>query len=262
MVSRTIEGAQTRVEGYNFDIRKRVVEFDDVINKQRATVYGERDRVLAGDDLRATVEDALFAEVHAMVVSHCPPGLVADRNLEALRVDLKRSGIEAPANLESLIDDEDLYEGVRNAAATALAAKETEVGSEIWGRVVRAVILRSIDQLWVEHLTEVDDLRRGIGLRGYAQEDPLNAFKKEAFTLYDEFQSLIRVNIGRSILRVNIVQEPAPRLPVQILQGAGDAAVAQPKSTRGAAAPSAVKAGRNDACPCGSGKKFKRCHGA
>jgi preprotein translocase subunit SecA len=262
MVSRTIEGAQTRVEGYNFDIRKRVVEFDDVINKQRATVYGERDRVLAGDDLRATVEDALFAEVHAMVVSHCPPGLVADRNLEALRVDLKRSGIEAPSNLESLIDDEDLYEGVRNAAATALSAKETEVGSEIWGRVVRAVILRSIDQLWVEHLTEVDDLRRGIGLRGYAQEDPLNAFKKEAFTLYDEFQSLIRVNIGRSILRVNIVQEPAPRPPVQILQGAGDAAVAQPTSTRGAAAPSAVKAGRNDACPCGSGKKFKRCHGA
>ncbi len=256
MVSRTIEGAQTRVEGYNFDIRKRVVEFDDVINKQRATVYGERDRVLHGDDLNLTVEDALSVEARSLVLTHCPPGIPADWNLEALKGDLRRAGIEPPENLEHIVEDAALTDAIEVAALTALAKKGEEFGAEVWPRVVRAVILRSIDQLWVEHLTEVDDLRRGIGLRGYAQEDPLNAFKKEAFKLYDEFQALIRVSIGRSILRVSVVQQEAPRPKILTTSAAGTTPTPAPK------APVAVAAtvGRNDPCPCGSGKKYKKCH--
>ena len=258
MVSRTIEGAQTRVEGYNFDIRKRVVEFDDVINKQRATVYGERDRVLHGDDLNLTVEDSLRAEARSIVMTHCPPGLPGDWNLEGLKGDLQRAGIEPPANLENIVEDAILIDAIEIAALEALNKKAAEFGPEIWPRVLRAVILRSIDQLWVEHLTEVDDLRRGIGLRGYAQEDPLNAFKKEAFTLYDEFQGLIRVSIGRSILRVTVVQQEAPRPKIVATSAASTTSAPVPKTPVAAA----TDVGRNDPCPCGSGKKYKKCHGA
>jgi preprotein translocase subunit SecA len=258
MVSRTIEGAQTRVEGYNFDIRKRVVEFDDVINKQRATVYGERNRVLHGEDLNLTVEDSLRAEARSIVMTHCPPGLPNDWNLEALKGDLKRAGIESPEGLENIVEDAILVDAIEVAALEALNKKAAEFGPEIWPRVLRAVILRSIDQLWVEHLTEVDDLRRGIGLRGYAQEDPLNAFKREAFKLYDEFQGLIRVSIGRSILRVSVVQQEAPRPKIVATTAASTTSVPAPKAL---VAP-ASNVGRNDPCPCGSGKKYKKCHGA
>jgi preprotein translocase subunit SecA len=258
MVSRTIEGAQTRVEGYNFDIRKRVVEFDDVINKQRATVYGERNRVLHGDDLNLTVEDSLRAEARSIVMTHCPPGLPNDWNLEALKGDLKRAGIEPPGGLEDIVEDAILIDVIEVAALEALNKKAAEFGPEIWPRVLRAVILRSIDQLWVEHLTEVDDLRRGIGLRGYAQEDPLNAFKREAFKLYDEFQGLIRVSIGRSILRVSVVQQEAPRPKVVATSAAGTTSAPAPRTP----VTPAASVGRNDPCPCGSGKKYKRCHGA
>ena len=258
MVSRTIEGAQTRVEGYNFDIRKRVVEFDDVINKQRATVYGERDRVLHGDDLNLTVEDSLRAEARSIVMTHCPPGLPGDWNLEGLKGDLQRAGIEPPVNLENIVEDAILIDAIEVAALEALSKKAAEFGPEVWPRVLRAVILRSIDQLWVEHLTEVDDLRRGIGLRGYAQEDPLNAFKKEAFTLYDEFQGLIRVSIGRSILRVTVVQQEAPRPKIVATSAASTTSAPVPKTPVAAA----TDVGRNDPCPCGSGKKYKKCHGA
>lgn len=258
MVSRTIEGAQTRVEGYNFDIRKRVVEFDDVINKQRATVYGERNRVLHGEDLNLTVEDSLRAEARSIVMTHCPPGLPNDWNLEALKGDLKRAGIEPPEGLEDIVEDAILVDAIEVAALEALNKKAAEFGPEIWPRVLRAVILRSIDQLWVEHLTEVDDLRRGIGLRGYAQEDPLNAFKREAFKLYDEFQGLIRVSIGRSILRVSVVQQEAPRPKVVATSAASTTSAPAPRAP---VAP-AASVGRNDPCPCGSGKKYKKCHGA
>ena len=264
MVSRTIEGAQTRVEGYNFDVRKRVVEFDDVINMQRATVYGERDRVLRGEDLALTIQDALHAEVRALAATHCPPGVPGDWNRSTLATELQRLGVQPPASLDAIVEDSLLYDAVAVAADEALERKAEEIGEEMWPRVERAVILRSIDQLWVEHLTEVDDLRRGIGLRGHAQIDPLNAFKIEAFKLYEEFQSLIRVSIGRAILRVSLVQEQrAPRPVAVTTSGGGDGAAVGATPAIPVKAPAGeMKAGRNDACPCGSGKKFKKCHGA
>jgi len=264
MVSRTIEGAQTRVEGYNFDVRKRVVEFDDVINMQRATVYGERDRVLRGEDLALTIQDALHAEVRALAATHCPPGLPGDWNRSTLATELQRLGVQPPASLETIVEDSLLYDAVAVVADEALERKAQEIGEEMWPKVERAVILRSIDQLWVEHLTEVDDLRRGIGLRGHAQVDPLNAFKIEAFKLYEEFQSLIRVSIGRAILRVSLVQEQRAPRPVAVTTSGGSEGPASGAApiTPVKAPAGEMKAGRNDACPCGSGKKFKKCHGA
>ena len=172
--------------------------------------------------------------------------------------------MQPPASLEAIVEDSILYEAVAVVADEALERKAQEIGEEMWPKVERAVILRSIDQLWVEHLTEVDDLRRGIGLRGHAQIDPLNAFKIEAFKLYEEFQSLIRVSIGRAILRVSLVKEQrAPRPVAVTTSGGGDgAAVGATPATPVKAPAGEMKAGRNDACPCGSGKKFKKCHGA
>jgi preprotein translocase subunit SecA len=191
-------------------------------------------------------------------MTHCPPGLPGDWNREALKGDLKRAGIEPPQGLENIVEDALLIDAIEIAALEALNKKAVEFGPEIWPRVLRAVILRSIDQLWVEHLTEVDDLRRGIGLRGYAQEDPLNAFKREAFKLYDEFQGLIRVSIGRSILRVSVIQQEAPRHRIVTANAASTSSAPATKAPVVAAA----NVGRNDPCPCGSGKKYKKCHGA
>ena len=309
LVSKTIESAQSRVEGFNFDIRKRVVEFDDVINKQRETIYAERDKVLHNEDLTDTVRAFLDEEIEALLDQFCAGEHTDDWGLEGLAQALRAMGLDGPGTSE-----DDLWEvGSRDALATHLReladgrldAKEAEVGEADWAMVERLVLLRTIDALWVEHLTELDDMRRGIGLRGYAQQDPLNEFKKEAFSLYDQLGSLIRHQVATTIFRVQIVREPAPPTPdesqlaANLAAGATalaagsrrprrEPAAASTTSAGGvmarglpsgpairamqqqvgdrAAAPSAgggpgAKLGRNDPCYCGSGLKYKKCHG-
>ncbi len=304
IVGKTIESAQSRVEGFNFDIRKRVVEFDDVINRQRETIYAERDKVLRNEDLTDTVRAFLDEEVDALVGSHLT-GSLEQWGMEALIEALKRMGIGP----EDVTEDE-LWD-LRSSEAVAqrlgeivhdrLDAREAEVGEE-WSMVERFVLLRTIDSLWVEHLTEIDDMRRGIGLRGYAQEDPLNAFRKEAFRLYEELGGFIRHQVASTIFRVTLTRQPAsPPAGVFPLMGPGQTARSGSASdgiagALGAAArsaaggsvtssaglglpgarpaslgaeqqarpghtPTGAKIGRNDACWCGSGLKYKKCHG-
>ncbi|HXG39825.1 MAG TPA: preprotein translocase subunit SecA, partial [Candidatus Limnocylindrales bacterium] len=183
LVSKTIEGAQSRVEGFNFDIRKRVVEFDDVINKQRETIYAERDKVLRNEDLTDTIRAFLDEEIDALIDQYLASESVDDWNVAGLSAALRAMGLEGPGTSE-----DDLWEaGGREAIAAhlrelvdrKLEERERELG-ENWSLVERWVLLRTIDSLWVEHLTELDDMRRGIGLRGYAQQDPLNEFRREA----------------------------------------------------------------------------------
>ncbi len=309
LVSKTIESAQSRVEGFNFDIRKRVVEFDDVINKQRETIYAERDKVLHNEDLTDTVRAFLDEEIEALLDQFCAGEHTDDWGIEGLAQALRAMGLDGPGTSE-----DDLWEvGSRDALATHLReladarldAKEAEVGEADWAMVERLVLLRTIDALWVEHLTELDDMRRGIGLRGYAQQDPLNEFKKEAFSLYDQLGSLIRHQVATTIFRVQIVREPAQPTPDESQLAASLAAGATALAAGGrrprrepaaasttsaggvtarglpsgpairamqqqvgdrAAAPSAgggpgAKLGRNDPCYCGSGLKYKKCHG-
>ncbi|MGO9180964.1 MAG: preprotein translocase subunit SecA [Candidatus Limnocylindrales bacterium] len=227
IVSRTIESAQSRVEGYNFDIRKRVVEYDDVINKQRETIYAERDKVLHNEDLTETVRTFLDQDIGSLVDRH-----LAGDDAGAWDVD----GLAAAANLLGLTGDgtsaDDLWDiadrsaieqHLRDLADARLTALEEEHGADTWALVERIVLLRAIDALWVEHLTELDDMRRGIGLRGYSGEDPLNAFKKEAYSLYAELRDLIRHQVASTIFRVNVVrQEPAAM--AQPLPGPGQRA--------------------------------------
>ena len=214
LVSRTIESAQSRVEGYNFDIRKRVVEFDDVINKQRETIYAERDKVLHNEDLSETVQTFLDTEMDTLVETYLA-GEDADAwNLEGLAAALAIMGLTG----EGTTDDELWELGSRDAIAdhlreladTKLEAKAAEIGEADWATVERLVLIRTIDSLWVEHLTELDDMRRGIGLRGYAQQDPLNEFRREAFTLYEELRDLIRHGVASTIFRVTVTRQPAP----------------------------------------------------
>ncbi len=317
ILGKTIESAQSRVEGFNFDIRKRVVEFDDVINRQRETIYAERDKVLRNEDLTDTVRAFLEEEVDALVASHLS-GPEETWGVEAFMEALKRMGI-GPED----VTEEELFElrssdaiGQRllEVAHDKLDARELEVGEE-WSMVERFVLLRTIDSLWVEHLTEIDDMRRGIGLRGYAQEDPLNAFRKEAFRLYEELGGFIRHQVASTIFRVTITHNPpAPPPGVFPMTGPGQSArqgsagdgvagqiAAGSRAGGGRAAgtgvagsagsasagaarlgsgalgaapggvggqqarpgytPTGAKIGRNDACWCGSGLKYKKCHG-
>ena len=317
IVGKTIESAQTRVEGFNFDIRKRVVEFDDVINRQRETIYAERDKVLRNEDLTDTIRVFLDEDLDEIVERHLGGANeggtedgIADLVLELNRMGLGADHIK-PEELLELRGASEIAEHVKAVADELLEAREKEVGAEAWATIERFVLLRTIDSLWVEHLTEIDDMRRGIGLRGYAQQDPLNEFRKEAFRLYEELSGFIRHQVASTIFRVNIQTQPHVHTqagvfpmpgPGQAGRGAapaaaggrgggsptrqgiratsgpgvsGTAGVASATGAAGAAAnafgapqqarpghtPSGAKIGRNDACWCGSGLKYKKCHG-
>jgi preprotein translocase subunit SecA len=325
MVSKTVENAQTRVEGHNFDIRKRVVEYDDVINKQRERIYAERDKVLHNEDLSQTVLAFVEQELEMAVDAHLGES-TADWDLEGLVESVKVLGLrdehlDAEA-LAELASKTAISDHLVELAATNLEEREATFGEETWALVERAVLLRAIDTLWVDHLTELEDFRRGVGLRGYGGTDPLVEFKREAFKLYDELRGFIRHQVAATIFRVSVQrrtaapQEPAemptltPEQLAKLKAGAGAeasgtaaAAIASGgsvTSSSGAfasaelaplppsgqavrpmrlqhgeetigttsASGSAMQPadvshlGRNDPCWCGSGKKFKRCHGA
>ncbi|HET7685687.1 MAG TPA: preprotein translocase subunit SecA [Candidatus Limnocylindria bacterium] len=277
MVSRTIEGAQTRVEGYNFDTRKHVVEYDDVINRQRETIYHERERILRSDDLSVTIKEMLADEVAALVAQHTGAEYATEWNREGLVQQLTAIAptldASALAIVEEVNDAERMSGLLADAVAEAYDRKRAELGDEGAGVLERLVLLRVIDTLWVEHLTAVDDMRRGIGLRAYSQRDPLNEFKVEAYRMFDELKSTIRHDVTHTIFRVTVQREPAPQQRIArnvtegraALPGQGeDAAAAATTSTSNGTAPAKAgpKLGRNDPCWCGSGKKYKRCHGA
>jgi preprotein translocase subunit SecA len=337
LVSKTIENAQSRVEGYNFDIRKRVVEYDDVINKQRETIYSERDKVLRNEDLTETVGDFIHAELDVLTELHLGPAVDA-WDIEGLARSVLAMGVEGPdIDAESLAgrgSREGIVEALYDAVDAQLEEREREHGPEVWAMVERLVLLRTIDALWVDHLTELDDFRRGVGLRGYGGTDPLNEFKREAFQLYEELRGFIRHQVASTIFRVSVQkQEPPPpqqmRMPspselaqiraasastngdggngssrnaaatpvtagssaastLERVPAAASAAGSAAAATAGALLPGlgsrrpgqvrlqhgdepvegslapahAAKLGRNDPCWCGSGKKFKKCHGA
>jgi preprotein translocase subunit SecA len=228
IVSKTIESAQSRVEGFNFDIRKRVVEYDDVINKQRETIYAERDKVLRNEDLTETVRAFLDDEVDALVGQFVGGPAPDDWNVEGLEAALKAMGVEGEGTTEedlwALGGSEAVAAHLHDLIDAQLERREAEVG-ENWALVERFVLLRTIDSLWVEHLTELDDMRRGIGLRGYAQQDPLNEFRREAYRLYEELSGLIRHQVASTIFRVTVTQQP-PQQPTGMATSAGGAGAA------------------------------------
>ena len=197
-------------------MRKHVVEYDDVMNRHRETIYAERDKVLRNEDLTETVREFLDAEMEELADQYIGDPSPSEWNLEGLSAALHAMGIDGPGASEADLDEaatthEEGLERLRQLADDRLTERGQEHGEEVWGQVERFVLLRTIDSLWVEHLTEVDDMRRGIGLRGYAQQDPLNEFRKEAYRLYEELSGLIRRQVATTIFRVTVKQEPANR---------------------------------------------------
>src|SRR3954447_3972814 len=216
LVSKTIESAQSRVEGSNFDSRKRVVEYDDVINKQRETIYAERDKVLRNEDLTETVRDFIDQEIDALVDQHMAGDTPIEWDFDRLAHELEQMGLTgkdvSADELAEIGVREDIAEHLREVVDTTLEKREQELGEEVWAQVERLVLLRTIDSLWVEHLTELDDMRRGIGLRGYAGIDPLNEFKREAYKLYEELRGFISKQVANNIFRVQVTQQPQAQM--------------------------------------------------
>ena len=255
MISRTIENAQKRVEGRNFTIRKNVLEYDDVINKQREVIYNERHKVLFGQDLKETVE-AMIDEVVDQVVDGFAGEIKFsdDWDLPGLINYIDRN-ILPGANLT--VDDlvgmtKRQVKGLLIEKTTALyQAREEEMGSETMRELEKAIMLNIIDEKWMDHIDAMDQLRNGISLRAYGQKDPLIEYKFEAF---DAFQSMIysiKEDVVRYILRVRVVQKPEER---KMFVNQGEDTVKKPVKV-------GEKIGRNDMCPCGSGKKYKKCCG-
>jgi preprotein translocase subunit SecA len=260
MVTGAITQAQIKVEARNFDIRKRALEFDDVLNEQRKVIYGERRKILEQGNVRETVLDYLHDEAAALAEVDAEAG-VEDRDVERLRAGI--GGLlarDVPA--ERLADAPDLVGAVEEIVDEAYAAKEAEIGEELMRHVERWVLLRSIDTHWVEHLTQMDELREGIYLRGYGQQDPLIAYKNEAHRYWEEMNARIAASAAQMILRVSVkpVEQTEQRQDERIKRAAQGTASGAGLETRPSERPNR-KIGRNEPCYCGSGKKYKKCHG-
>ena len=285
-VARSIASAQKKVEGMHFDARKHVVEYDDVMNKQRQIVYEERRKVLEGANARENILGYVREIVQKGVDQHCESRHPENWDLEGL---LKYLSTYLPIAPGSELPDEalgggqeGLVEHLYAAATEAYDRKVEEIGADLMPMVERDVMLRTIDWQWMEYLTQMEHFREGIGLRAYGQRDPLVEYKNEAFEMFNELRERIEGNIVMAIYRVQ-VQRNAPTPPPPALvrnvtesgpaeldgsNGAGREGQAQQRraapvgavaTPAGAAA--AGKIGRNDPCWCGSGKKYKRCHG-
>ncbi len=264
LVNRSIEGAQVKVEGYNFDIRKHLVEYDDVINQQREIIYGERRKILSGADLRANILSMVSDEVKNIVNSH----IGNERDEEAISDLLAEVSTIFPLPPEldagALVQMKpgQIEERFIEEAESVYDQKEHELGTDNMRMLERLLMLRIIDNLWVEHLTEMDYMRHGIGLQAAAQRDPLVAYKREGAIQFDALMDTIHHDVVHSIYHVSLTKQPSrKRVPAaRTVARRGDdnpkqAQPAQPVKVAG------KKVGRNDPCPCGSGKKYKHCCG-
>ncbi|HUE67480.1 MAG TPA: preprotein translocase subunit SecA [Candidatus Acidoferrum sp.] len=285
-VARSIASAQKKVEGMHFDSRKHVVEYDDVMNKQRQIVYEERRKILEGADTRDNILSYARELITKGVDQHCESRHFENWDLEGL---VKYLSTYLPIAPGSEIPEEALHNGpeglvehLHAAAVEAYDRKIQEMGPEIMPVVERSVMLQVIDWQWMEYLTQMEHFREGIGLRAYGQRDPLVEYKNEAFEMFNELRDRIQGNIVSLIYRVAPAPTvPAPAPPVRQVtesgpaepdgaNGAGRRVPAQRKTApvgaavgagQAAAAGAQPKIGRNDPCWCGSGKKYKRCHG-
>ncbi len=248
LVSKAIENAQVKVEGFNFDIRKHVVQYDDVMNKQREVIYSIRRNLLTQDSLHDYLMELLREEFSQIVEAHhdvddpteCAKAIAAI-------VPLPSDWQETIAGLQPA----QIIDLALEAADAAYQQRIQEMGQQVWSQVEKLVVLRTIDNLWADYLTAMDELREGIGLRAYGQRDPLVEYKREAFRMFEQLQDNIRHDIAHTIFHVTVVQQPRIAMTTNA-----------PSDGRAAARNPHRKVGRNDPCPCGSGKKYKKCHGA
>ncbi|CAH1527368.1 protein translocation ATPase [Vibrio rotiferianus] len=285
MLSRSIEKAQRKVEGRNFDIRKQLLEYDDVANDQRKVVYELRDELMSVDDISDMIEQNREDVITAIIDEYIPPQSLEDMwDVEGLQERLKADfDLDAPIK-QWLEEDDKLYEEalrekITNLAVEVYKAKEEVVGAQVLRNFEKSVMLQTLDTLWKEHLAAMDHLRQGIHLRGYAQKNPKQEYKRESFELFEGLLEALKTDVITVLSRVRVQQqEEVERMEEQRRAQAEEAArraqaqhaAAQnplsegEESEEGSHQPMVReerKVGRNEPCPCGSGKKYKQCHG-
>lgn len=284
LVSRVIENAQRKVEGHNFDIRKQLLEYDDVANEQRKLVYSERNELMGANDVSENIETMREEVVDLVVDRTIPPQSLPEQwQIEQLEDDLKLEfGVELPVK-KWLDDDKGLYEEtlrdrILDEVDASYKNKEKQYGTEIIRHLEKVIMLQTLDTQWKEHLSEMDYLRQGIGLRGYAQKNPKQEYKREAFEMFTAMLDRVKTEVVTILAKVTLreesevddlerrQQEAAQRdLEMQHAEASGasgsteQAPAAQPEQATFVR--KQPKVGRNEPCPCGSGKKYKQCHG-
>jgi preprotein translocase subunit SecA len=293
-MSKAIETAQKKVEARNYDIRKQVVEFDDVMNDQRKVIYEQRADIMDAESVSDVINDMRAETAAAIVTVSCPVGTYPEQwNVETLKESIEEVfGLQPPIDEwleEEAVDPEMIIERVQKLADDAMAAKLAEVEPERWNEIEKQVLIQTLDHHWKEHLATLDALRQVIHLRSYAQKKPIDEYKQEAFLLFERLLVSIREEVTRMLMRAQVQMEPAPlpELPDFITQHLDPFSAQDDTADIDAAArglmpgalpllnipqpglPQRDEAGnvaeapisRNAPCPCGSGKKYKHCHG-
>ncbi|MCI9259825.1 MULTISPECIES: preprotein translocase subunit SecA [Romboutsia] len=256
MLTKSIEGAQKKVEGRNFGIRKHVLQYDDVMNKQREIIYAERRRVLAGENLQEQIENMIHSLIEEGVMSYSQDGFDADRFVEYMyNLFMPRGSIEA-SDIENL-KTEEVIEKVYEIAMKIYNGKEERIGSDRMREVERVILLQSVDNHWIDHIDAMDQLRQGIGLRAIGQQDPVIAYTDEGFNMFNEMNAHIKEDTIKYLFNITI-EEPVERkqvIDVDHLSSNVD------EESENKTVKKEESIGRNDDCPCGSGKKYKKCCG-
>lgn len=257
IISKSIESAQTKVEGHNFDMRRHVVQYDDVMNKHRERIYEDRKKIVGGEDMTDQVADFISGELEGIVDANL--GQRGEDTNYAAIVEGYRALIPiGDIDVEDIegLDREGTLDALETDADRAYAEVEGRFGPEAMRQVERHIMLAVIDRLWVEHLTSMDDLREGVGLQAYGQRDPLIVYKTEGYKMFQRLLDNIQHDVVHTLFRVQpaIAQQPVrTRLTQEVTTNRGENGATSPTKRR--------KVGVNEPCPCGSGKKYKHCHG-
>ncbi len=262
MVSRAVESAQKRVEGNNFDSRKRLLQYDDVLRQQREIIYKERNEVLETDNMRELVESMIFNVIERLVTAHTNADNKAEWNLKAIEdyahANLLPEGVITQETLQDL-SQEEIIEKLKAEVLRLYDAKEEELTSERMREFEKVVLLRSIDSKWIDHIDAMDQLRQGIHLRAYGQTDPLREYQSEGFAMFETMVEAIQEDVAKyamkAEIRSNLEREEVAK--GQAVNPKEEGGPVKKKPVRKEAA-----VGRNQPCPCGSGEKYKNCHGA
>ena len=284
-VNKSLERAQAKVEGRNFDIRKQLLKFDDVMNEQRKVIFGQRREIMEADELEEIVQDMRHQVIDDLVDTHIPAKSYADQwDTEGLKTALEEKiGVTVPVvewGNEEGVDDEEIRERLYTASDDYMAAKASQFGADNMRSIEKQLLLQTMDAKWREHLLTLEHLRSVVGFRSYAQRDPLNEYKTEAFQLFEGLLDGLRGEVTEKLAQIRpMSEEEQQAMMKQMLaqQQAATGAPAPAAENNGPPAPTqeAIDAGfvaddpttwgnpgRNDTCPCGSGRKFKHCHGA
>jgi preprotein translocase subunit SecA len=262
MISRAVESAQKRVEGNNFDMRKVVLQYDDVMNQQREIIYKQRREVLESDNIRLIVVEMIKPVITRIVAAHCEEDIPEEWDLQAI-VDYAHGNLlqEGALTKDELWgkEKEEIIDLLYSKVEKLYDEREEQIGAETMREFEKVVVLRAVDSKWMDHIDAMDQLRQGIHLRAYGGTDPLREYQFEGFEMFQEMIEHIQEEITKYIMKAHVENNLERQ---EVAKGQTESGGSgEPAAKRPVKASEADRIGRNDPCPCGSGKKYKLCHG-